>query len=168
MVINGPVANAGSIFRRSSVIGTSVPKILANITTANKLRETEAVIPLSPSIKKLYMNTTRLMMLALINETIPSFNICGRMLSCFNELLARPCTTMADDCMPTFPPVPPIRGINKAILGLLARLPSNPPRITEFASPPIIPISNQGRRAAVCVNTLSEVSTSCEIPDANW
>ncbi len=127
MVINGPVANAGSIFRRSSVIGTSVPKILANITTANKLRETEAVIPLSPSIKKLYTNTTRLMMLALINETIPSFNICGRMLSCFNELLARPCTTMADDCMPTFPPRSADQGNKQGHFGITRQITFEPP-----------------------------------------
>ena len=53
MVINGPVANAGSIFNLDSVIGTTVPNILAKITTANKLSETEAVMPLSPSMKKL-------------------------------------------------------------------------------------------------------------------
>ena len=35
MAINGPVAMAGSIFSFSSVIGTSVPKMEANITTAN-------------------------------------------------------------------------------------------------------------------------------------
>lgn len=39
--MNGPVAIAGSIFNFSSVIGTSVPKIEANITTANKLMDTE-------------------------------------------------------------------------------------------------------------------------------
>ena len=50
----------------------------------------------------------------------------------------------------------------------LQKLLSKPPRITEFPNPPIMPISSQGRRAAVWVNTLSEVSTSCEIPDANW
>ena len=46
-------AKAGSIFSLSSVMGTNVPKILANITTANRLKETEAVMPLSPNIKKL-------------------------------------------------------------------------------------------------------------------
>ena len=38
MVINGPVAKAGSIFILSKVMGTSVPNILANITTANRLK----------------------------------------------------------------------------------------------------------------------------------
>ena len=41
MDINGPVAMAGSILSFSKVIGTSVPKIEANITTANKLSDTE-------------------------------------------------------------------------------------------------------------------------------
>ena len=41
MAINGPVAMAGSILSFSSVIGTKVPKIEANITTANKLIDTE-------------------------------------------------------------------------------------------------------------------------------
>ena len=41
MEIKGPVAMAGSIFNFSNVIGTSVPKIEANMTTANKLSDTE-------------------------------------------------------------------------------------------------------------------------------
>ena len=53
MVINGPVANAGSIFILSSSKGTNVPNMLANSTTANRLRETEAVMARSPSMKKL-------------------------------------------------------------------------------------------------------------------
>mgnify|MGYP006346856609 CR=1 FL=1 len=56
MEINGPVAIAGSIFSLSKVIGTSVPKIEANITTANKLIETEYDIVLfAPNRTKLYM-----------------------------------------------------------------------------------------------------------------
>ena len=39
--MNGPVAIAGSILKRSRVMGTSVPKMEANITTANKLIDTE-------------------------------------------------------------------------------------------------------------------------------
>ena len=38
---SGPVAMAGSILSFSRVMGTSVPKIEANITTANKLIDTE-------------------------------------------------------------------------------------------------------------------------------
>ncbi len=39
--INGPVAMAGSTFNFSNVMGTNVPKIEANITTAKRLMETE-------------------------------------------------------------------------------------------------------------------------------
>ena len=72
MVIKGPVANAGSIFILSSNKGTIVPKMLANITTAKRLSETAVVITRSPNMKKLYTNTTKLMMLALIIDTMLS------------------------------------------------------------------------------------------------
>ena len=41
MEMKGPVAIAGSILSFSNVMGTNVPKIDANITTANKLIDTE-------------------------------------------------------------------------------------------------------------------------------
>ena len=41
MDMNGPVAIAGSTFSFSSVIGTSVPNMEANMTTANRLIDTE-------------------------------------------------------------------------------------------------------------------------------
>ncbi len=41
MEINGPVAMAGSILSFSNVMGTSVPKMEANMTTANRLMDTE-------------------------------------------------------------------------------------------------------------------------------
>ena len=40
MEINGPVAMAGSTFNFSKVMGTSVPKMEANMTTAKRLMET--------------------------------------------------------------------------------------------------------------------------------
>lgn len=44
MVINGPVAMAGSILNFSNVMGTMVPNIDANITTANSDNDTETVM----------------------------------------------------------------------------------------------------------------------------
>ena len=41
MEMKGPVAMAGSIFSFSKVMGTSVPKMEANMTTQNRLMETE-------------------------------------------------------------------------------------------------------------------------------
>lgn len=51
IVINGPVANAGSIFNRSKVNGTKVPNIEANITTAKRDNDTDVVITSLPIIK---------------------------------------------------------------------------------------------------------------------
>ena len=44
MVINGPVASAGSIFNRSSVRGTNVPNKEANKTTLNSDSVTAIVV----------------------------------------------------------------------------------------------------------------------------
>ena len=41
MDMNGPVAMAGSTFSFSSVMGTNVQKMEANMTTANRLMDTE-------------------------------------------------------------------------------------------------------------------------------
>ena len=41
MEMKGPVAMAGSTLSFSSVMGTRVPKMEANITTANRLMDTE-------------------------------------------------------------------------------------------------------------------------------
>ena len=67
MAIKGPVAMAGSIFSFSSVIGTSVPKIEANITTANRLMDTEYVtVAVAPKRMKLYVYTNREMIVCLL------------------------------------------------------------------------------------------------------
>ena len=49
---------------------------------------------------------------AAFERGIANFNALQReKFSALSELLASPCTTMADDWVPTFPPVPPIRGM---------------------------------------------------------
>ena len=54
VVIKGPVAIAGSIFILFSVSGTRVPKMEANIITANKLSDTEYVtVAVAPKQMKL-------------------------------------------------------------------------------------------------------------------
>ena len=105
---------------------------------------------------------------ALISATTASFATCFSVFAESSELLASPCTTSADDCVPTFPPVPPINGIYKAISGCAAKVLSKFPKIIELPIPPSIPMISHGRRAVVCLNTLSSDSTSCERPDANW
>ena len=51
------------------------------------------------------------MIVALITATTDSLTICFHVLWASSELLASPCTTSAEDCVHTFPPVPPISGI---------------------------------------------------------
>lgn len=48
MDMNGPVARAGSIFRRSSVSGTNVPNTEANSTTARSDSDTDTVVTCAP------------------------------------------------------------------------------------------------------------------------
>lgn len=63
-----------------------------------------------------------------------------------SEPFANPCTTKADDCVPTFPPVPPINGMKKSSDVKAANDDSKCSRSLEFKIPPKIPISNQGTR----------------------
>ena len=151
MVINGPVAMAGSILNFSKVIGTIVPKIEANMTTEKRDKDTAMVTASIPIRNQLYPNTRREIMLALIKATANSFSICFPALCNANDPFARPCTTIAEDCIPTFPPVPPIRGIKRAIAGFVINPVSKFPRIIELVSPPNIPINSHGSRAEVCV-----------------
>ena len=59
-------------------------------------------------------------MQALIKATPNSLNNCFPAVFKSNLPFAKPCTTMADDCIPTFPPVPPISGMKSAVAGFLA------------------------------------------------
>ena len=88
-------------------------------------------------------------MQALIRATPNSLNNCFPAVFKSNLPFAKPCTTMADDCIPTFHPVPPISGMKSAVAGFLAMFDSKFPKITEFANPPTIPMSSHGSRAAV-------------------
>ena len=74
---------------------------------------------------------------------------------------------MADDWMPTFPPVPPIMGIKSAMAGLVTKPCSKLPRISELPIPPTMPISSHGRRALVWRHSVSSDSTSCDRPEAS-
>ena len=120
VVIKGPVAMAGSILNLSNVIGTNVPNIEANITTANNDRLTDIVILPGVPINILKPNVINAIILALINDTPNSFNICVPAFRRSNDPFANPCTIIADDCMPTFPAVPAINGINSAMAGFVA------------------------------------------------
>ena len=67
---------AGSTFILSSVIGTNVPNIEANITTTNSDRLTATVKSPDIPINILKPNVINAIILALINDTPNSFRIC--------------------------------------------------------------------------------------------
>ena len=80
-----------------------------------------ALVPVSEKSASVYKSVVILyksifraakeMMVALMTATTASLATCLKVSLASSELLARPCTMMADDWVPTFPPVPPINGI---------------------------------------------------------
>ena len=62
--------------------------------------------------------------MALIKATTDSLVICLKVFLASSELFAKPCTMIAEDCVPTFPPVPPISGMYSAISGWAAKVES--------------------------------------------
>ena len=106
-------------------------------------------------------------MVAFTIATTISLSMCLNMCCEFNELLARPCTAMADDWVPTLPPIPASNGMKSAISGWLPSVLVKQSSSNEEPIPPNIPMMSHGRRALVCTNTLSLVSTSCARPAVN-
>ena len=82
--------------------------------------------------------------------------------------LAKPCTTMALDCTPTFPAVACMRGTKIRSSGNIFMAPLKLLIITPAPKPPHMPINSQGNRALVSSKILSSASTSVVIPAANW
>ena len=158
ILINGPVARAGLFSVFLMLEARNVPNTEAKTTTANRERDTAIVVTCDiPRVSMLYTKTSNDIMLALISPTPNSFIICCHVVAASSDPLASPCTIMADDCMPTFPPVPPISGMKSAIVGLTANPASKRLRIMEFARPPSMPIKSQrqayarlGKETCVC------------------
>ena len=170
MDMNGPVAMAGSTFSFSR---SWVPTFRKWRSEHDNGEQTDGYrvgnCGRTAEPYKLYMYTSKDMMVALIAATTDSFGDFVLNVSLASkELLASPCTINCRGLGPTFPPVPPIRGMYSAISGCAAKVASKLPNIMELPIPPSIPISNHGRRAEVWRMTLSSVSTSCDKPDANW
>ncbi len=113
VVINGPVAMAGSIPCLSKIIGTKVPIKEAIIIT--EIREIPIVNPkltsnpkrkIPPTISKI-AKTTPLNKL----NTISLKSLLSK--EPFKLLFAKPCKTIAEDCTPTFPAIAAIKGTKK-------------------------------------------------------
>ena len=166
VVMKGPVARAGSILYRSSISGTNVPNSAAKTMTQSRAMLT-VMLKAVPNPRTMLDPRIRMpQMMPLMSPTPSSLERRLRMLPAAILLAARPCTTMAADCTPTFPPIAAINGMNKAISAFSWM--SKAPMTYAPPSPPTRPISSHGSRARVKVHTLSLDSTSSEIPLASW
>ena len=112
VVINGPVAIAGSIPLFSKIIGIEVPINAATTITHSIDKE----IVILNSIGKFVANPKTIVSNERISPLIKlnpnSFK--SRLIKLpFTTLLASPCTIIAEDCTPTFPAIAAISGVKK-------------------------------------------------------
>ena len=167
MVINGPVAIAGSILYRFKTSGIIVPMIDANTITVSKDILTTMPSLTSPKIsaKQKIIEESKRPFSRPISDSLsillsaPPINLLP---------LASDCTTIADDCTPTFPPIAVIKGMKKARAGILVIPPSKPDKTRAPKTPPISPMNSQGKRRAEIFQMLASFSRGSEIPVANW
>ena len=117
-VINGPVANAGSMFILFSNNGNAVPKIEANRMTVN--RDMVTVIGMARLSILKQRHSTKIMeeqMVAFRSPPPTSFRMFWKIFFTPSALDANPLTTIAEDWIPTFPPMAVMTGINMAVAG---------------------------------------------------
>ena len=117
-VINGPVASAGSIFNLLSNRGKAVPNMDANMITINK--DIVTVMGMASDVRLKQRDRIKMMeeqMQAFMTAHEISFEILCNMFFDVRVLEASPFTTMAEDWMPTFPPMAVITGMNMAVAG---------------------------------------------------
>ncbi len=117
-VINGPVARAGSIFNLLSNRGNAVPNKDANMITINK--EVVTVIGMASDVKLKQSDKIKMIeeqMQAFMTAHEISFEMLWNIFFDVSVLEASPFTTIAEDWMPTFPPMAVITGMNMAVAG---------------------------------------------------
>ena len=117
-VINGPVARAGSIFNLLSNRGNAVPNKDANMITINK--EVVTVIGMASDVKLKQSDKIKMIeeqMQAFMTAHEISFEMLCNIFFYVSVLEASPFTTIAEDWMPTFPPMAVITGMNMAVAG---------------------------------------------------
>lgn len=118
--MNGPVASAGSTFILFRISGTNVPNRAAKTITVNKdtLSINEMLGCRYKSIEKRNNKTQQIR--PFNNATLNSLIKRLYQLSIPKLFAAKPCTIMAEDCTPTFPPMAVINGIKKAKNGFFS------------------------------------------------
>ena len=130
VVMKGPVASAGSMFRLSRARGTKVPNSAAKTITHKRLMPTVMLRlvpkPSNSVVKKIMAEH----IIPLNSPTLSSFVNCPRMFVVFKLDAASPCTTIAEDWTPTLPPIAAINGIKRARAGLLSM--SNAPITVSY------------------------------------
>lgn len=117
-VMNGPVARAGSIFSLLSKSGNAVPNREAKRMTLK--RETVTVMGIAKeSMSKNRVKTKMIeeQMVALMRAPPISLVMFWIIFFALSELEANPFTTIAEDWIPTFPPIAVITGMNIAVAG---------------------------------------------------
>ena len=166
VVMNGPVARAGSILYLFKINGTNVPNSAAKTMTESNERLMVIEI-LGSGYKKTDIKNNKQQHIKPFTNATPN-----SLINRFDQwdipklFAANPCTMIAEDCTPTLPPIAVINGIKKANSGFSSIL--KRPIICAPINPPSIPIISQGILAFVSVNILSNGSILSLIPDAIW
>ncbi len=96
VVINGPVASAGSIFRFSSIKGMKAPNKAAKTMTHNKDMPTVVLSAFSNPNRRVIMKISTEHITPLTSPTLSSFISLAVMLDVLMLEVAKPCTTIAD------------------------------------------------------------------------
>ena len=97
--------------------------------------------------------------------TIISLNINGNVFATSTLPVAKPLTIIVDDCVPIFPPIPIITGINAASIIICSRRTLKYPIIAAAQIPPKRLANIQGARdCAFSKGVLSKISRSLPTP----
>ena len=164
VVMKGPEATAGSIFILCMRSGTSEPASVATI------RVMKIEIPTNnPSIKSSCQKKTIKMMAIphvrpIIRPVPASRRTSFHLLSCSNSPVAIPLTATANACVPVFPAMPPINGINTARIAFWLSVSSNRPIRLAVSKPKNKRMTNHGSRFFAAENGLLSTWSRSDIP----
>ena len=120
--MKGPVAKAGSImylFNNSGIIVTSTAAKIITVNYDKLTTNPSLTVAKTQAIPKIILANS----IPFNTSTDASFKIFERNFPKCLSPLAYDCTTIAEDCIPTFPPIAVINGIKNASAGICVILP---------------------------------------------